>query len=456
VSTILVVEDDASLLDVICRTVERWGHDPLPARSGEEAVCVAASVQPDLAVIDIRLPGMDGVETFKVLRSKYSWLPAIVLTGYPSFPGCVEAMKAGFSDYLDKPFHPERLLASTEGVLGRRPRARDGDVTGGAFAPAGGFDDLVGACAAMREVYRRIARAAATTERVLIVGETGTGKELAARAIHRHSARGKGPFIDINCSAIPTSLFESELFGHERGAFTDAHLAKPGRFEQAQGGTLFLDEVGDLALDAQGKLLRALERCEITRLGATHARRVDVRIIAATNAALEESVARGTFRRDLFYRLSVLSIRLPPLRERGGDLGRLIDHLLHRLPRQLHVAPKTLSREAREALLSWRWPGNVRELENALRHGLVTAPGDVVEVSDLPPHDRTGSTAVAAGRLPAGLTLGQATARVAVEFEEACIREALAAERGNLSAAARTLGIDRRTLYGKLRRLGLG
>jgi two-component system response regulator AtoC len=303
----------------------------------------------------------------------------------------------------------------------------------------------------MREVFHLIARVAETTDPVLVSGETGTGKELVARAIHRRSARVRAPFVDINCAAIPVGLFESELFGHERGAFTDAREAKPGKFEVAHRGTLFLDEIDELPMEAQAKLLRVLETRQVTRLGSVRSIDVDVRLLAATNADLEGLAARGTFRRDLFYRLNVVTINLLPLRLRREDLGVLVDYFLTRLHHERGVE-FTLTADAREALLRHDWPGNVRELDHRLRQAAACAAGTTLDVGDLRfAPSGAGKTDAASAELLAGLSLPVAGARVLAEFEVRHIRAALDRHGGNQTAAARALGIDRRTLYSKMR-----
>jgi DNA-binding NtrC family response regulator len=318
-----------------------------------------------------------------------------------------------------------------------------------------GFDDLVGDCPAMREIFRLIPRLAAVDNPVFVVGETGTGKELVARAIHRHSPQASGPFVDINCAAIPTTLFESELFGHERGAFTDARDAKPGKFELADGGTLFLDEIGELPLDAQAKLLRVIERREVARLGARRPRLVHVRIVAATNADVEAQMARGRFRLDLYYRLTNSILHLPPLRDRGGDVALLVDHIFERIRRERRLDIK-LSAAAYQSLMAHDWPGNVRELDNRIAHAVTSARGELVELTDL-----TGSVgSTATGPRSSFVTTPQSdlileSARVAAEYEARQIRIALAACMGNRTRTARALGINPRTLYTKMVKFGI-
>ena len=306
----------------------------------------------------------------------------------------------------------------------------------------------------MKEVFRIMTRVSANEGTVLVLGESGTGKELVARAIHRRSARAGGPFVAVNCSAIPATLIESEFFGTERGAFTDARESRPGRFELARQGTLFLDEVGDLPLEAQAKLLRALQEKEITRLGGRRTVPIDVRVIAATNKDLHGEVDAGRFRQDLYFRLDVLSLRLPPLRERGEDVGILIDHFLADLGREGGASELPLSAEARRLLLAYDWPGNVRELENVLRRALVVSDGSAIRAIDLPARLR-GAAETSPEAAGEQSSLATMVARTVERVERALIQTALAACRGNRSAAADQLGINRKTLFNKMRQYGL-
>ena len=464
-ATILAVDDDPQVQGIVRFTLSRAGHEVLEAPSGEAALEVAGGRHIDLAIIDNKLSGISGLETFRRLRVSTPHLPGIVLTGYASYPNVVEAMRAGISDYLAKPFSPRELLEVVERAVEQAkgaPRSA-GRSQRTVPLPAGsdpwldargglpGFDDIVGDCPGMREVFRLIPRVAESSDPALIVGETGTGKELVARALHRHSARANGPFVDINCAAIPADLLESELFGHERGAFTGATERKPGKFELAHRGTLFLDEIGEMPPGAQAKLLRALERRELTRVGGTRRIPVDLRIVAATNADLEALVSQAGFRRDLYYRLDAHVLRLPPLRARGDDIGLLVGYAFERIRRERGL-DLTLSDAARQALLVHDWPGNVRELDHQIRRAITAARTAVVDGLDLP-ISLTSSKPDA--QLPAvgpGFNLVSATARAAAQYETNQIRSALARFGGNRTAAALWLGIDRKTLYTKILR----
>jgi DNA-binding NtrC family response regulator len=367
-------------------------------------------------------------------------------------------MKAGAFDYVTKPFDNDELLLIINRALDLHRLTAEVESLRQELATRYGFMDLIGVSSPMREVFRVMDRVSATDVTVLILGESGTGKELVARGIHRKSARSTGPFVPVNCSAIPATLIEAEFFGHERGAFTDARESRPGKFEQAHGGTLFLDEIGDLTLDAQSKLLRALEDRSVTRLGSARALTVDVRVIAATNKSLEEAMRAGQFRNDLYWRLNVVSVKLPPLRERTEDLPALIDHLLERITREFDLRVTAVSGEAMRLMLAYRWPGNVRELENALRRALVLATGTTLLADDLPPrlrpgHERPGESSVDT-REP--LTLAAAVSQATERVERGLIQATLAEHDGNRTATANTLGINRKTLFNKMRQYDLG
>ncbi|MEE8524286.1 MAG: sigma-54 dependent transcriptional regulator, partial [Thermoanaerobaculia bacterium] len=320
-----------------------------------------------------------------------------------------------------------------------------------------GFNEIIGICPPMQEVFRTMAKVADVDAAVLITGESGTGKELVARAIHRRSQRARGPFVAVNCGAIPETLAEAEFFGHEKGAFTDAHSIRIGRFEQADKGILFLDEVGELPQDAQATLLRALQEKQITRIGARHPRPVDVRVVAASNKNLEKEVAEGHFREDLFYRLEVVPLRLPPLRQRSQDLPLLLDHFVDRINRELGLGVRSISPEARQLLLDYRWPGNVRELENTCCRSMILCDDGALTAADLPPRVR-GEPADGEPPMPHDLdqmTLAEAVAEVTKRVEKRMIVSQLAANSGNRTETAKRLGVSRKTLFNKIRQHGL-
>jgi DNA-binding NtrC family response regulator len=454
---VLVVDDERPVLDVVCRALKARGHRPVSSATAEGAIELARRVQPDVAVIDLRLGGaVDGLALFKLLRGRQPDLIGIMLTGFGTLHNALECGEAGFAEYLDKPFHGEKLLTAIEGALARlRPAGPISQEHGQSEPPT--FDGMVGASPPMRALFERIVKVAPLQEPALILGETGTGKELVARSIHQRSPRRGGPFVPVTCPAVPSGLFENELFGHERGAFTDARDAKPGTFELARGGTVFLDEIGELPLDAQAKLLRVIEQHEVTRLGGGRAILIDVRIVAATNVDLEHAVSRHTFRADLYWRLNAITVRVPAMRDRGDDVGRIVDHFLGRLRLELARPGVELSGEARQILLAYSWPGNVREIEHVLRDAILGASGSVVEPQHLPLL-RAAST----GELPAdgsgvrdGPTLRHVVAHEVERAERDAIQRTLADCGGNQTEAAKRLGIDPRTLYTKIRRYGL-
>jgi DNA-binding NtrC family response regulator len=450
-ANVLIVDDDRCALLLAFRAATAAGHRPFVAENGETAVAFARTILPDLAVVDVCLPGMNGIETVRRLRAGRPDLQVVIVGGLRVDKEMAAELKAEGFDFVEKPFDWRALLGRVDGVRSGGP--------GECSVPSGPRDDpypeLLGESTVMRRVFRLMTRLAPTTQTLLLGGETGTGKELVACAIHRSSPRHAGPFVPVNCAAVPLTLFEAEFFGCERGAFTDARATRAGWFEQANHGTLFLDEIGDVPLEGQAKLLRALERREVTRLGGSRAITVDVRVIAATNVEFEATVARGTLRRDFFHRLESTTLRLPPLRERGGDVRLLVDHYLATLATGLGGAPHIVSAEARAALLGYRWPGNIRELENALRQALTSAEGPVVEFGDLPASVRGAAIEPADLVPPVGISLPEGVRHVTERFERRQIQDALERCRGNQSAASHALGIDRKTLYQKMQRYGV-
>jgi two-component system NtrC family response regulator len=448
---LLIVDDDDAFRDTLAETLEGLGHGVTAVAGGAEALEALARTRFDAVFLDHRMPGMDGLQTLSALRARAGRLPpVIVLTAFSSAGNTIEAMRLGAFDHLAKPIGREAVREVLERALQQRT----------ATAPSAAPDDaddaeLIGPSEAMREVHKRIGLAAASAMPVLVLGETGTGKEMVARALHRHSARAGGPFVAINCSAIPKELLESELFGHVRGAFTGATGERPGCFRAADGGVLLLDEIGDMALDVQAKMLRALQEGEVTPLGGHRTVKVDVRVVAATHRDLRAAVREGRFREDLLYRLDVLSIRLPPLRERLADIIPLAEHFLRRaVPRDATEPPKSLSAEAARRLLGHPWPGNVRELRNAMERCQALVRHRVIGEADLAAALGAAPATDAAPALPADWL--EAELPVAVErLERLLIAHALAQAQGNRAEAARRLGIHRQLLYRKLTQYGL-
>jgi two-component system nitrogen regulation response regulator NtrX len=444
-SQILLVDDEANIRRMLAALLREEGFTVAEAPNGNAALLQLDEVDPDVVLLDLLMPpGPDGLETLERLRERGRSTPVIMMSGKAQLTDAVRAVKLGAFQFLEKPLTPESVLATVRAALElNRTRAENRAL----HAELGRRSALVGESAAMREVRALIARVGPTEARVLLTGESGTGKELAAAALHAASRRGGRAFVTVNCAAIPRDLVESEMFGHERGAFTGATERRLGRFELAHTGTLFLDEIGDLSADAQAKLLRTLETGELQRLGAEGAQRVDVRVVAATNRRLEDAVADGEFREDLFFRLNVFPIRLPALRERLEDLPALVAHLAERLrPRQV----PTFTPQALEALAGYAWPGNVRELANLVER-LIILSGPTVDA----PAVRQVLRGAPAPPSTAAAVLGRPLSDALDDFERGLIGAALAQARGSIAEAARLLQTDRANLYRRMRRLGL-
>jgi two-component system response regulator AtoC len=452
---ILVADDKENLRRLVVRILEE-AFDVEEAEDGARALALAATRPYDVVVTDIRMPGADGFELLAAVKARDPATEVVLMTGYATVPDAVRAMKLGAFDYLEKPFDPDAALAVVERAAARRRLAAA--ARGAAPGEEDAFHGLVGRSASMRAVYRLLEKAAAVDATVLVTGETGTGKELAARAIHALSPRRERRFVPVNCGALPGELVESELFGHARGAFTGAAAAKPGLFQEAQGGTIFLDEVGELPLPAQVKLNRVLQEKEIRRVGETQAVPVDVRVVTATHRDLREEVRAGRFREDLFYRLHVFAVALPPLRERPEDVPLLAAHFLEKHANALRRSLGGFSPDALAQLAAHAWPGNVRELENVVERAVAVAGGQVVEVADLPaeigaapgaPTPPAPASALAA--LPYKDAVAGARDRVTREYLVALLTEF----GGNVTRAAERAGVERESLHRLLRKHGL-
>ncbi|WP_405225307.1 nitrogen regulation protein NR(I) [Lentisalinibacter sediminis] len=455
-----VVDDDHSVRWVLDQALAQSGMEPRCFDRGEDFLDALADSVPDVVITDVRMPGIDGLELMQRLNKDHPDLPVIVITAHSDLDSAVAAYQGGAFEYLPKPFDVDEAVELVRRA--RRERASR-EVEDGESQPV--IPTLIGQAPAMQEVFRSIGRLARSSMTVLITGESGTGKELVARALHQHSPRSRKPFVALNTSAIASELLESELFGHERGAFTGADSRRTGRFEQADGGTLFLDEIGDMSAALQTRLLRVLAESEFYRVGGQVPIRVDVRVIAATNHDLGRAVKEGTFREDLFHRLNVIRIETPPLRERREDIPLLLAHYLGAAARELGIEAKTLSDEAVTILTAFDWPGNVRQLVNACRRLTVTAPGNVIGPADIPP-ELGGRRAEVAGRQNWAVSLARwAEQRLRTpgapplldealpEFERTLIRAALAESNGHRQEAARLLGWGRNTLTRKIRSL---
>lgn len=461
---ILIVDDEPQICRILSVMLAENGFDVAEAGSGERAVAVCAEYHPHVVLLDMNLPGMNGLETLRALMAEDKIIDCIMLTAYGTIRSAVEAIRIGAFDYLTKPFDNDELLMIIRRALELRNLSREIEELRAEISSRYGFNEIVGVSPGLQAVFHAVLKVARTDATVLIEGESGTGKELVARAIHRRSHRAQGPFVAVNCGAIPSSLFEAEFFGYERGAFTDANSSRIGYLEQSQGGTLFLDEVGELPLEAQVKLLRTLQDHEVTKLGGRSPKKVDIRVIAATNADLSIAVERGRFREDLYWRLNVVRIPIPSLRQRKEDIPLLIEHLLERFNRELGLRIRSIAQDSRRLLRIYDWPGNVREMENALCSAMLLCEGETVTARDLPPHIRGEDNAkafepsesnVAHSRSLSRTTLAQAAKKAVKKVEMMMIISRLAEMGNNRTATAESLGISRKTLFNKMRQYGL-
>src|SRR5438034_123863 len=400
-SRILVIDDEAAIRDSLRMTLEYEGYEFIGAATGQEGLTLAEREGPDLVLLDVKMPGMDGIEVLERLRSMNEALPVVVISGHGTISTAVEATKKGAFDFIEKPFASERVLVSLRNALDQR-RLRDENKTLKKAVEV--RHQMIGESAALKHIMAAVGRAAPTNATVLIQGESGVGKELVARTIHRNSLRSRDRFVQVNCAAIPEDLIESELFGHEKGSFTGATEKQVGKFEQADRGTIFLDEVGDMSAKTQAKVLRVLQEGEVERLGSARTIKVDVRVIAATNKNLEEEIEKGRFREDLYFRLAVIPIFVPPLRERPEDVPLLVRHNMDYFSRENNVRPKRITQAALEALQRHRWKGNIRELRNTVERMIIMTSGDTIDVADLPDSVRSPSAAGLASARPASDT----------------------------------------------------
>jgi two-component system nitrogen regulation response regulator GlnG len=459
---IWVIDDDASIRWVLQKALEAEGMTVTAFDSANEIVELLDRKRPDVIVTDIRMPGMSGLDLLASINSKAPEIPVIVMTAHTDLDSAVSSYEKGAFEYLPKPFDVDDAVS----LIRRATEHRRKMAAAGQEEQEQPVSEIIGEAPAMQEVFRAIGRLSGSNLNVLINGESGTGKELVARALHMHSPRREKPFIAINIAAIPSELLESELFGHERGAFTGAQFQRKGRFEQANGGTLFLDEIGDMSAGLQTRLLRVLSDGQFYRVGGHEQIRTDVRIVAATNQDLEERVRTGLFREDLFHRLNVIRIHLPPLRERREDIPALVRHFLDSAAQELNVEPKQLAAETEQYLTQLDWPGNVRQLQNTCRWLTVMAPGKTVRIDDLPPellaNERGTSgggewTALLRRAVDQHLSAGenQIYDDLNAEFERVLIEASLQYTRGRKQDAAKKLGWGRNTLTRKLKDLGI-
>lgn len=436
---ILIVDDSPDTRELIERNIKSWGYHVLTACDAQEAIRVLDSTRIDVVVTDMRMPGFSGLDLIRHIRGHFPDIEVMMITGYGTIENAVTAIKEGASEYLCKPFTDEELNSTLERVVEKHRMRSAGSVAPSTPPPHG----LIGESAPMRRIFSLIAKAASAPATVLISGESGTGKELVARAIHYSSARSSAPFVPVNCGGIPESLLESELFGYLKGSFTGAAETRAGFFLTADGGTIFLDEIGETSLAMQVKLLRVLQDKEVYMVGSPKGRKVDVRVIAATNKDLRTLVAKATFREDLYFRLNVVTLLLPPLRERGDDVLLLANSFARKYCAEFGRQTVRFSPEALEMLKNYSWPGNVRELENLIQRLLVMTESDEISADDFPPYMKH-----------AGIT-GYGLSRTLEEVEAEHIRNVFKNCDGNKSVAARVLGIDRKTLREKLKRHGI-
>jgi DNA-binding NtrC family response regulator len=486
---ILVIDDDAEIRYSLARVFSSRHYQVTEAASGEQGVAAVKKSPPDLVFLDVRMSGMSGIEALQHIRAANPKQLVILMTAFGTAQTAIEAMKYGAFDYVMKPFDPAKVLALAEAALKTRADLR----AVGDYKPIINIEDyregIVGSSAVMQEVFKIIGQVTASDVTVMITGESGTGKELVARSIWKHSHRAGKPFIAVNCAAIPDNLIESELFGHEKGSFTGATAQRIGKFELCDGGTIFLDEIGDMALATQTKILRVLQQAEIQRVGGSETIKIDVRIIAATNKDLEALVKAKGFREDLYYRLNVVRIQMPPLRERSGDIPQIVDFCLQSLVSQRKARVTKVSPEAMVVLTSHRWPGNVRELENVIYRSAVIAQGDAILVKDLPAElravtdrpstqgaelpnvasERTAGGAAGAEQAGADSPATPLTLERALDFvfqqlangdtavlatvERELVSRALAAEKGDEERAAKRLGVPKPVLQTKAKEI---
>ncbi len=440
---ILVVDDEEQMRGLLAKVLDKSGYQVAACGDGAEALAVLEKEPMDLVVTDVRMPGMSGMDALKAIKELNPDTVVIIMTAFGSIDQAVQAVKEGAYDYINKPFKIDEMLLTIDKALEERRLRHEVSSLRQELRTRYHFENLIGKSRAMQEVFGLIEQVAGSRSTVMVYGKSGTGKELVAKAVHYNSPRVSKAFVAVNCAAIPSELLESELFGHEKGAFTGAIATKVGKFELATGGSLFLDEVGSMRLDLQAKILRALQEREIERVGGTRTIKIDVRVIAATNRDLKKAVEEGSFREDLYYRLNVVPITLPDLKDRQEDIPLLANHFMQKFSQESNPNIREISKEAMAILLSYGWPGNVRELENIIERAVTLGRDPAIQPGDLPPH-------LAGGTDP----LERALAKEATleDLERDYIAMILRRTKGHQIRAASILGIDRRTLYRKIRR----
>ncbi len=446
---LLIVDDEKSIRNALVQVFEYEGHEVRSASDGVEALEAVASFRPDVVFLDVKMPEMDGIEVLARLREDDPSTVVVMISGHGTIDTAIEATRKGAYDFLEKPLDTDRLLVTTKRALELRGLAASVEAL---RSEVESRYEIVGNSYPVRQVLERVERVAPTDARVLITGDNGTGKELVARAIHRLSPRAEAPFVEVNCAAIPSELIESALFGHIKGSFTGAVADRAGKFEQADGGTLFLDEIGDMSLAAQAKVLRALEQGVVTRVGGAQAIGVDVRVVAATNKDLQGEISEGRFREDLFYRLNVVPIHVPPLRERREDIPMLVQHFADAMARSARVGAKSFTQEAVDRLSSLEWPGNVRELRNTVERLLILSTGEQVRGDDV---DLLAPGRVGGSGLGGELLCAQTFAEFKEMAERAYILHRLRECDWNVAETARRMDMPRSNLYKKIEKYTL-
>ena len=434
---ILIIDDEKIMRESLAGWLERDGHYVEKAVSGEEALEILRNTLFDILLVDIKMEGMSGLDVLRKVKESDPDVAVVMITAYGSISTAIEAMKNGAYDYLLKPFDPNELGLLIEKIIDHQAQARENLFLREQYKDRNRFESMIGQSKPMQEVFDLIQDVAPTDSTIMITGETGTGKGLAAKAIHSNSPRRDGPFVLVNCGAVPEHLMESELFGHQKGAFTDAKETKIGRLELAHGGTLFLDEIGEISMRMQIDLLRVLEDHVLYRVGGTQPIEADFRVISATHRDLREAIKQGAFREDLFYRLNVISFQMPPLREHKEDIPLLVEHFLHRFSQETNKPIHQFTREALDEMMLYDWPGNIRELENAIERAVVVGKGRKVLLDDLPILSRDHLSS------PQNDSLR--------EVEKAHIVQILKRNEWNITQSAKILGIDRSTLYSKIK-----
>ncbi|MFC1543189.1 sigma-54-dependent transcriptional regulator [Candidatus Neomarinimicrobiota bacterium] len=451
---VLIVDDEKKICSILTKILSEEGFGVNSANSGEEAIKIVSEFTPELIIMDQNMPGLNGIDTMSIIKNRYPDTTIIILTAHGSIPMAIEATKKGAYDYISKPFDNEELMITIQRAIENIDLRREVSLLKQNLEEKYGFKNIIGISPRMKRVFEQIRRVSPTKATILVQGETGTGKELIVKAIHYYRSRKDKPFVAVNCSAIPYNLIESELFGYEKGAFTDAKERRIGKFEQADGGTLFLDEIGELPLDAQVKILRVLEERSIIRLGGSTSIPVDIQIITATNKNLEDEVKNETFRLDLLYRLNVFTIIVPALRERKEDIPLLIDHFIDKHNKRISTSIKGISKSTLIALQEYHWPGNVRELENVIESAMILASGNIIQLEQLPLRIR-GYPEITSEMDVENNGLAEQIRQLVARMEKELILNSLEKCGSNRTLTAEYLHISRKTLFNKMKRYGI-